>query len=88
MRARELLLTGLAAIMAYASPVPARQAPTLARDGSPMLFEGARRIVGDGSAPVERSAFLVEGGRLSRSWMATISGRRPTRATRSSRPAC
>ena len=30
MRARDLLLTGLAAIMAYASPVPARQAPTLA----------------------------------------------------------
>ena len=30
-----------------------------------MLFEGARLIVGDASAPVERSAFLVEGGRFS-----------------------
>ena len=25
------------------------------------LFEGARLIVGDGSAPIENSAFLVEG---------------------------
>ena len=66
MRPRDLLLTGLAAIVAYASPVPARQAPQLAPDGSPMLFEGARLIVGDASAPVERSAFLVEGGRFSR----------------------
>ena len=30
------------------------------------LFEGARLIVGDGSAPVENSAFLVEGDRFTR----------------------
>jgi len=30
------------------------------------LFEGARLIVGDGSAPIENSAFLVEGDRLTR----------------------
>lgn len=27
----------------------------------PIWFEGARLIVGDGSAPIERSAFLVDG---------------------------
>src|SRR6476646_6066608 len=30
----------------------------------PTLFEGARLIVGDGSAPIERSAFVVQGNRL------------------------
>ena len=29
--------------------------------GRPLFFEGARLIVGDGSAPIESSAFLVEG---------------------------
>ena len=57
MRARDLLLTGLAAIMAYASPVPARQAPKLARDGSPMLFDGARLIVGDAAPPLNGQPF-------------------------------
>ena len=28
------------------------------------LFEGARLIVGDGSAPIERSAFIVQGNRI------------------------
>jgi hypothetical protein len=31
-----------------------------------MLFEGARLIVGDGSAPLENSAVLVENGRFTR----------------------
>ena len=30
------------------------------------LFEGARLITGDGSAPIENSAFLVEGNRFTR----------------------
>ena len=30
------------------------------RSGAPVLFEGARLIVGDGSAPIENSAFVVE----------------------------
>ena len=30
------------------------------------LFEGARLITGDGSAPIENSAFLVENGRFTR----------------------
>ena len=37
----------------------ARQTPTV-------LYEGARLIVGDGSAPIERAAFLVENGRFTR----------------------
>jgi hypothetical protein len=28
---------------------------------TPVWFEGARLIAGDGSAPIEKSAFLVEG---------------------------
>jgi imidazolonepropionase-like amidohydrolase len=33
---------------------------------SSVLYEGARLIAGDGRAPIESSAFLVEGGRFSR----------------------
>ena len=33
---------------------------------APTLFEGARVIVGDGSAPIENSAFLVQDNRISR----------------------
>src|SRR5580704_16701292 len=29
-----------------------------------ILFEGARLIIGDGSAPVENSAFLIEGNKI------------------------
>jgi len=32
----------------------------------PTLFEGARLITGDGTAPIENSAFLVENGRFTR----------------------
>ena len=32
--------------------------------GRPTLFQGARVIVGDGSAPIENAAFLVEGNRI------------------------
>ncbi len=32
--------------------------------GGPVLFEGARLIAGDGRAPVENSAFLVEGNKF------------------------
>src|SRR5437762_7909837 len=31
-----------------------------------VLFEGARLIAGDGRAPIENSAFLVEGNRIAR----------------------
>jgi imidazolonepropionase-like amidohydrolase len=33
---------------------------------SSVLFEGARLLAGDGRAPIENSAFLVEGGRFAR----------------------
>jgi hypothetical protein len=34
--------------------------------GRPMLFEGARLITGQGSAPIEDSAFLVENQKITR----------------------
>lgn len=44
-----------------------QSAEGLGSDQEPaVLFEGARLIVGDGNAPIENSAFLVEGTRFSR----------------------
>ncbi|MBZ5577754.1 MAG: amidohydrolase family protein [Acidobacteriia bacterium] len=37
---------------------------SLSGAAQPVLFEGARLIVGDGSAPVENSAFVVENNRI------------------------
>jgi imidazolonepropionase-like amidohydrolase len=54
MRNRYLLLWALAAW------------PAAAQQGAAMLFEGARLIVGDGSAPIENSAFLVENNKFTR----------------------
>jgi len=31
------------------------------------VFEGARLIVGDGSAPIENSAFVIQGNRFAQS---------------------
>ena len=42
---------------------------------APIWFEGARLIVGDGSAPVENSAFLVEGDALA--WVGRQGQRQP-----------
>src|SRR5216683_1363388 len=42
----------------------AAQAPATATGAT--LFEGARLITGDGNAPIENSAFLVENNRFSR----------------------
>ena len=50
----------LVALLVTASITVAAQAPR------PVLYEGARLITGDGSAPIERSAFLVENGRFTR----------------------
>jgi imidazolonepropionase-like amidohydrolase len=41
----------------------------------PLWFEGARLIVGDGSAPIERSAFLVEGDAFT--WVGRSGDRQP-----------
>jgi imidazolonepropionase-like amidohydrolase len=46
--------------LAWVSANPAAQG------GGATLFEGARLIVGDGRAPIENSAFLVEGNRIAR----------------------
>src|SRR6266702_5168753 len=55
-----LLFAALFFVAASLSPV-AGQAP---RPSGVTLFEGARLIVGDGSAPIEDSAFIVEGDRF------------------------
>ena len=55
-----LLTLGLAACSS--SPPATDQQPA---SGSATLFEGARLITGDGSAPIEDSAFLIESGRVS-----------------------
>jgi imidazolonepropionase-like amidohydrolase len=41
-------------------------AAAVAQQSNVILFEGARLIVGDGSAPIENSAFLVENNKFSR----------------------
>ena len=55
------LLTGALAGLVVACSLEESQ---LSGRESVTLFEGARLIVGDGSAPVENSAFLVEGTRF------------------------
>jgi imidazolonepropionase-like amidohydrolase len=51
-----VLLVGVG--LAWVSVNPAAQS------GGATLFEGARLIVGDGRAPIENSAFLVEGNKI------------------------
>ena len=55
------LLSLLAVAMVSVST--AAQAP---RPAGTVLYEGARLITGDGSPPIERSAFLVQNGRVAR----------------------
>ena len=38
--------------------------PPAAAQSNATLFEGARLITGDGNAPIEDSAFLIEGNRV------------------------
>ena len=52
----------LALLVAAASATAAAQGSRPAA----VLYEGARLFTGDGSAPIERSAFLVENGRFTR----------------------
>jgi imidazolonepropionase-like amidohydrolase len=58
-RARWVGFTAAAALLAASAAPALGQAPT-----STTLFEGARLIVGDGSAPIENSAFVVTGNRI------------------------
>ena len=55
-----LLAAGLFHVAAHSLPAAA-QAP---RSPAVTVFEGARLIIGDGSAPIEDSAFIVENGRF------------------------
>jgi len=64
MTGRDLLLTSLAGIVACASLAARQGSP--ARADLPVLYHGARLIAGDGSNPLERSAFTIEGGKISR----------------------
>ncbi|HEX7797739.1 MAG TPA: amidohydrolase family protein [Vicinamibacterales bacterium] len=59
------ILTGVLAIalaVAVMSPGSSAQILTTNR----ILFEGARLVVGDGSAPIENSAFTIENGQFTR----------------------
>ena len=49
-----------------AAAVSANTAAQAPRPAGATLFEGARLITGDGGAPIERSAFLVQNGRFTR----------------------
>jgi imidazolonepropionase-like amidohydrolase len=49
-----------------AAAVSASTAAQGVRPAGPVLYEGARLITGDGSTPIERSAFLVQNGRVTR----------------------
>ena len=55
------LITSLAFVAAISVVLVAAQAP---QGGGLTVYEGARLIVGDGSAPIEDSAFIVQGDRF------------------------
>lgn len=58
-----VLLGCLVSAVACSDSASSSQVP---RGTAPVLFEGARLIVGDTSDPIESSAFLVTGGRIER----------------------
>lgn len=58
------LVFGVISVFAGCSQ-PASE-PTPAAQSSAVLYEGARIVPGDGSAPIERGAMLVEGDRITR----------------------
>ena len=55
--------------------------PEVGSEAAVTVFEGARLIVGDGSAPIEDAVFVVEGDRF------THAGRRRTYRFRTEPPA-
>jgi imidazolonepropionase-like amidohydrolase len=61
-----LLRKTVLAVLAVALPMAVVAVPMAQRrPPAATLFEGARLIVGDGRAPIENGAFLVEGSRIS-----------------------
>jgi imidazolonepropionase-like amidohydrolase len=63
MRLTTLIAAGALFMSAWSAHPAAQTRPT---SGSATLFEGARLVVGDGNAPIENSAFLVESNRFTR----------------------
>ena len=61
---RFLSLLAVLTAAACSSPTPAAEQRATASNAT--LFEGARLITGDGSAPIEDSAFLIESDRITR----------------------
>ena len=64
MRRSKLVIIACVLFAAAFLALAATQRP--AASGTPTLFEGARLIAGDGNAPIENSAFLVDGDKFSR----------------------
>jgi len=64
LRYNPLLLFVLATVAACSSPAPTAEQRAAASNAT--FFEGARLITGDGSAPIEDSAFLIESDRITR----------------------
>ena len=62
MRHNPLLLLVLATVAACSSPAPTAEQRAAASTAT--FFEGARLITGDGSSPVEDSAFVIENDRF------------------------
>ena len=54
------------ALVVFGYLEPAAQAPVTAASDAPVLYENARLIPGDGRAPIERSAMLVDKGVITR----------------------
>ena len=69
MKLSRVLAACLIVAAAYSLEVSAQNA------GGTTLFEGARLIVGDASAPIENSAFLVQGDSIT--WVGRRGERQP-----------
>ncbi len=63
---RQLRLVFVACLIVTAAWFTCAAAQRQAPSGGATLYEGARLIVGDGNAPIENSAFLVENNRFTR----------------------
>lgn len=66
MKCRGVLLACVISTAACSEPATKSTPVTALAPGHSVLFEGARLITGDASAPIENSAFLVEGNKLGR----------------------
>ena len=67
---RSRCVSGFLAVSIVASGVASAQT-----GGATTLFEGARLIVGDGSAPIQNAAFMVQGDTIT--WVGRRGERQP-----------